>query len=83
MAFGIYYDSPIFDNRDAICGTRTRRLNDNTYETPALAAWIALASNRNEGFADDVAAFVVDLTTGKRLFAPSFFPQPVELDIPF
>lgn len=81
MAFAIFYDTPIFDGRDAVCGTRTRRFNANTYETSALPLCIVARETGAEDFPDDVAVNVVDLVTGRKLFDEKRFGRPHDEEI--
>ena len=83
MPYAIFYSSPIFDGRDAVCGTRTRRVNENVYETHGLPEKLIAVEYRCEGFADDVAPFVLDLQTGQPVTRRSIYFQPVEDDCPF
>jgi hypothetical protein len=83
MPYALFYTSPVFDGRDAIVGTRTRRLNDNVYETLQLPQKLAVVGYRCEGFADDMIPFVLDLSTGEPVTRRSFYFQPPSDDCPF
>ena len=83
--FAIYAKTPLYDDRDAIIGTKSKRISEYAYET-IECAWAMMPSEYDdEGQETGVHYFVADLNDLYRLpiIRPRALLVSCDEDIPF